>query len=225
MHQIQKIILKRLSQNNGLRYADLTRNYDYEDNIVFHLKQLQNESYVSKKDNLYFITPTGLKSIYEFELNDLSDPGVKRYFIGLVIVDSQGNYLIKSHPSATQNFYNLPSGWPWFGESMNDAFVRIAKNNIGITIDPKTVQFVSLHSKTVKTSDNEVLFDEGFAIFKITISDSQKSKLKLLESISWMSVNDIKKLENRWPELDLCILNIPKPYESYSFISDYLLLS
>lgn len=95
MHQIQKIMLKRLSQNNGLRYADLTRNYDYEDNVVFHLKQLQNENYISKKDNLYYISSAGLKSIYKFELNDLSDPGIKRYFIGLIITDNQENYLTK----------------------------------------------------------------------------------------------------------------------------------
>ena len=223
MHQIQKILLKRLSQNKGLRYADLTRNYDYEDNVVFHLKQLHDKSYISKKNNLYFINPSGLKMLYKFEINDLSDPGVKRYFIGLLIADSQSNFLIKSHPQAKDNFYNLPSGWPWFGENINDAFIRIVNNNLGINIDPKIIHFVSLHSKTVKTSNGEVLFDEGFAIFKLTISDSQKTRLKLLKSISWMSVNDIKKLENRWPELDLCILNSPKPYESYEFVSNYVL--
>ena len=78
MHQIQKILLKRLSQNKGLRYADLTRNYDYEDNVVFHLKQLHDKSYISKKNNLYFINPSGLKMLYKFEINDLSDPGVKK---------------------------------------------------------------------------------------------------------------------------------------------------
>ena len=48
MHEVQKILLKRLSQQNDQRYSTLTRDYDYEDNIVFHLKKLITDGFVIK---------------------------------------------------------------------------------------------------------------------------------------------------------------------------------
>jgi ADP-ribose pyrophosphatase YjhB (NUDIX family) len=223
MHQVQKILLKRLSQQNNQRYSTLTRDYDYEDNIVFHLKKLIADGFLIKDKDLYSINSSGLKEVYSYELDTLADVGDKRYFVGLLIKDEQDNYLIKSHPVAKENFFNLPSGWPQFGESMDEAMTRIVRKNIGIDIDPSSLNFVSLHSKMIKTSTNEVLFDEGFAIFQIVLTDAQKKSTKLLTNLSWLSVDEIKSLPRRWPELDLCILNHPKPYESYEFISDYKL--
>jgi hypothetical protein len=61
MHQIQKVLLKRLSLQNNQRYSSLTKGYDFENNVIFHLKQLINNNFIEKKDNLYYITAMGIK--------------------------------------------------------------------------------------------------------------------------------------------------------------------
>ena len=158
MHQIQKILLKRLATQNDQKYSGLTRGYDFEDNIVFHLKKLLENNYIEKKDSVYSITAEGIKQIYSYELSDLTNPGIKTFFIGFIVTDSEENYLIKSHLTAKVNFYNLPSGRPKFGEKMEEALIRLFFDNTGIKIEPARFEYKCLHTKIVKTTGGEPLF-------------------------------------------------------------------
>lgn len=224
MHKIQKILLKRLSIQNNQRYGTLTSGYDFEDNIVFHLKQLINNNLIEKTDGVYSITLKGVKEIAKFEPFWLEDKGAKTFFIGFLCTDSNGNYLVKSHPQAKVNFYNLPSGKPFFGENIEMALTRTFKMNTGLVLNHNDFKFLSLHLKTIQTSTGEVLFDDAFTIYKVEVDEKQKAKMKLLNSVEWVSQNDVKKFQHKWPEIDMLILGMDlSTYKSYIHISDYIL--
>ena len=223
MHDIQKILLKRLLQQNGQKYSTLTVGYNFEDNIVFHLKQLISRKLVEKNNGNYLITAEGAKTITQYDLTTIKDLGFKTFFIGFLCC-SENQYLIKEHSTEHSNFYNLPSGKPRFGEPIDDVLVRTFEENTGIILKPSDFEYKSLHLKTVKTSSGEVLFDDAFAIYQVNVDLKQKDSMKLHKQISWKSVTDIESLSDRWPELDLLILKRDKTaYRTYEFISDYVL--
>lgn len=223
MHEIQKIILKRLLIQNGQRYSTLTVGYDFDDNVVFHLKQLIKNGLIKKDADKYLITVEGVKVITDYDLPTIEDTGYKTFFVGF-LCNCGDEFLIKEHPTETTNFYNLPSGKPRFGESIENALIRTFESNTGTILDVKDFKFQSLHLKTVKTSNGEVLFDDAFTIYRVDVSQEQKVKMKLHKQISWKSIVEIQKLSNRWPELDICILKKDlTAYLSYEVISDYIL--
>lgn len=217
MHQIQKILLKRLLDKNGQKYSQLTADYDFEENIVFHLKQLINNSFVAKKDNIYTLTAEGVKKAKEEET------GLKMFFLGF-LCENNGKFLLREHTEGQTKFYNLPSGKPQFGEKIKDALIRAFFDLMGLKLEPNNFQYLSLHLKTIKTSQNQVLFDDAFAIYRVIVSDQQAKKTKLKDGIKWFSLEEIKNLPNCWPEINLCILKKDiSPYLTYQFTSDYIL--
>lgn len=223
MHKIQKILLKRLLLQNKQKYSTLTKGYDYEDNIVFHLKQLIKAGLINKTDNYYQITSEGIKIITNYDLPTIEDTRFKTFFIGF-LCSFDDLYLIKEHPSENNNFYNLPSGKPRFGEPINEAIIRTFAANSGIKLEIEKFKFLTLHLKTIKTSNEETLFDDAFAIYQVNITKSEKLRMKLHDQISWKSEDKIKKLPNRWPEIEIIILKKDySPYLAYEFTSDYIL--
>lgn len=223
MHQIQKILLNRLLLQNHQRYSSLTSGYNFEDNIVFHLKQLIANNFIQKQDGSYSITAAGIKEIKRYDTPKLKEMGVKMFFIGF-LCESKGDYLIRGHPAGLENFYNLPSGKPYFGEGIEKTLVRTFYECTGVKLPLKVFKYLSLHLKTVKTSDGEVIFDDAFAIYQVALSDKDREGMKLKPGIVWLSLNKIKKLPNRWPEIDICILQKGcRPYLVYTFTSNHIL--
>lgn len=224
MHELQKIILKRLLNQNGLKYGTLAQGYNYEDNIVFHIKKLISGGLVEKRQSKYFLTTEGAKKITNYDLPTLADTGFKTFFIGFLIKEGD-NYLIKEHPNGNNNFYNLPSGKPKFGENINKALVRTFYENTGININAGDFKHISLHLKTVKTPVGETLFDDAFAIYEVEINAEKKNRMKLAKKIRWLSVREIKKLKDRWPEIDILIIKKNRTnYLTYEFTSNYSLM-
>lgn len=223
MHNIQKIILKRLLDKNGQKYSDLTRGYSYEENIVFHLKRLVDEGFIKKENGFYLITAEGVKKITQYDLSELEDTGFKTLFIGF-LCRHKDKYLIKSHPQGQTNFYNLPSGKPHFGEAIEFSLARTFEENTGLKLPPSELSFLSLHLKTVKTPGEEIIFDDAFAIYKVELNSQQFENVKLGKNIQWMDANEISELSNRWPEIDICILKEDyTKYLVYVFVTDYVL--
>jgi len=163
------------------------------------------------------------REIMKFDLSLLEDTGFKSFLFGF-LCEYEDEYLIKSHPQAESDFFNLPSGQPRLGEPMNEALVRSFNDNVGIKVKPANFKFLSLHIKTIKTSKSETMFDDAFVIYKTTINKEQKNNMKLHKQVSWMSLDKIKKLNNRWPEInDLILSEDTNPYKAYEFTSDYIL--
>lgn len=223
MHKIQKIILKRLLVKNRQKYSVLTQGYSFEDNIVFHLKQLTNQKYIEKQGTEYQITTSGVKVVTKFDLDSLEDTGFKTLFLGFVCKCGD-EYLLKEHSNNNQSFYNLHSGKPNFGENIEDSLIRTFKENTNLKLSSKDFKYISLHLKTVKTPTAEILFDDAFTVYEVDITEEQKAEMKLQKNIKWFSLEEIKKLSNCWPEVD--ILLIKKDYTnylSYEFETNYIL--
>lgn len=224
MHDLQKILLKRLFTQNDQRYGSLTSGYDFEDNVVFHLNQLITSGLVSKNDGVYALTLEGVKAVAKLEPTELVDKGVKTFFIGFLCSDQEGNYLIKSHPQAKTNFYNLPSGKPFFGEDPDKMLARTFKKITGIEFSRTHFDFKTLHLKTIKRAGGEVIFDDAFAIYEVKVDGISKRQMQLGENIQWMSIEEIEGLKYKWPEIDMCILNQDKEvHRVYTCTSDYIL--
>lgn len=224
MHDLQKLIIKRLFIQNNQRYGSLTAGYDFEDNVVFHLKQLITGGYVNKENGTYSLTTEGVKAVAKLEPTELVDKGVKTFFIGFLCSDEYGNYLIKSHPQAKTNFYNLPSGKPFFGENPDEMLNRTFKQVTGINFSRAHFEFTSLHLKTIQTADGVVLFDDAFAVYTVKVDQLSKRQMELAENIHWLSVEEIQNFPHRWPEIDMHILRKDaQTYNVYTHVSDYIL--
>ncbi len=222
MHHIQKILLYRLLQRNNQPFAVLTRGYDFDDNIVFHLKQLAQKGLITKTGSHYAITAEGVKAITHYDLSELDDTGFKTFFVGLVCHIDDG-YLLKEHAGADGPFYNLPSGKPRFGEPIESALPRLFAELTGLNLPPSAFTFRSLHLKTVVTSDGEPLFDDAFTVYDVA-GPTDPAVLQLAPNIQLLPVADIAKLPNRWPEIDRCILHPNlSVYQVYTVASNYIL--
>lgn len=223
MHKIQKIILKRLLVKNKQKYSELTKGYNFEDNIVFHLKQLTNQGYIEKQGTEYQITTSGVKTITNFDLDSLDDTGFKTFFLGF-ICKCGDEYLLKEHKNENQTFYNLPSGKPNFGENIEDSLIRTFRENTNLELNVKDFKYISLHLKTVKTPIGETLFDDAFAVYEVNITEEQKEKVNLHKNIKWFSLKEIKKLSNCWPEINILLIKKDfTNYLTYSFKTSYTL--
>lgn len=223
MHTLQKLLIKRLVEENGRSFASLTNGYDAEDNIVFHLKQLTSNNLVEKRDDKYFITAKGINTLNTFQKTDLQDNTFKMFFVGIVC-NCGDEYLIKPHKNAKDTFYNLPSGSPLFSEDLKDALPRIFFDETGIHTPYESFVFDSLHMKTVITKDNKVLFDDAFGVYKVTVNIEQKDKMSLRKGCEWMEIDTIQELPNKWPEIDLCVLRKGwATYNKYVVVCDYVL--
>lgn len=224
MHQLQKTLLKRLLLKNHQRYATLAFGYDYDDNVIFHINKLIVNEYIQKQNKVYSITTKGIKAIAQFENYDSEDLGIKSFFVGFKIKDSNNNFLLKSHPNARENFINLPSGRAFFGEKIEVALERIFQKFSRISISSDRFKYISLHLKTIQTKNSEVLFDDAFGIYEVELNDTQKKAVKLADNYKWYSQEQIKKLKNKWPEVDRVILEGKvQKYCAYVYTTDYIL--
>jgi hypothetical protein len=223
MHNLQKEIIKRLILKNGQAYSELTKGYDADDNVAFHVKQLMENGFITKDNSKYKITPQGIYARTQFDLKTLKDQEVKSFFIGYVC-KCENDFLIKPHNPGTPNeFYNLPSGKPFFGENLNNSLTRLFFEETNLSLKPNRFQFDSLHMKTVKTKSGEILFDDAYTVYVCEISLAEKQKAVLKRNITWMNPDQIKSLPNKWPEIDLCILRENRAvYNVYEIECEYL---
>lgn len=223
MHNLQKLLIKRLVEENGRSFASLTKGYDAEDNIVFHLKKLISDEFVEKKDEKYFITPKGINTLNTFQKTDLQDNAFKMFFVGIVCKNGN-DYLIKPHNNAKDVFHNLPSGSPLFAEDLEVALPRIFYDETSLNLGFDRFVFNALHMKTIQTSSGEILFDDAFGIYSVETSDNERVNMTLKKGCVWMHIDQIVELKNCWPEIEFCILKKDwEVYKKYTVICDYVL--
>lgn len=222
MHTLQKLLITRLIKHNGLSYAELTKGYDSEDNIVFHLKQLTSKGFVEKQENKYFLTPDGVTTLNTFQKTDLQDNSFKMTFFGFICKCGEF-YLIKPHKNTNEAFYNLPSGSPLFGEKLEDALPRTFHEETATYIPFDKFTFDSIHLKTVKTEQGKVLFDDTFIVYSVSVTEKQKDTMDLKKGSIWLSSEEVIKISDKWPEVDMCILRKDwKLYRNYDVICNYI---
>jgi hypothetical protein len=219
MHPKQKLIISRLVFDNGLKYSHLAQDFEYEDKLPYHLKQLLKYEYISKKEDWYHLTTKGLKFSASFNLNTLEDRMDQVAYIGL-ICEYKGKYLLhKKIAEPAFSWYELIGGRPYAGEPLEEACKRILHCETSIS---SRFIYNSLHHRTLLTKSDEILFDNALMIFDVKLNDDEFEKLQLAPNNFWFSVEEIESIENKYPEIDICVLKKDwKPFCEYEFVSGF----
>ncbi len=222
MHKIQAHLLMRLKERNGQRFSTLCQGYTAYDNILYHLKQLLKRGWIEKKGQRYFLTPEGVRAVAKVLPQNLELALPKIFYVGFVCATPH-RILLKEHYTPKGKFYNLPSGKPLFGEPLEKALVRLFKEGTGLDVPFSSFSFISLHLKTVKSSEGEVLFDDAFTVYRVILPNKEKEKIRPQKGWLWIRKKDIPRL-SCWPEVKLCALaKSPLKYLVYTVFSDYVL--
>ncbi len=226
MHTLQKLLIVRLINDNGQNYSTLTKGYDADDNVVFHLKKLQENGYIKKENDKYYITAEGVKLVNSFYRVNLKENAFKMVYVGFVC-ENNGEFLLKYHDKAKISFYNLPSGAPMFEKPIDTELTRLFLVETGVEINQNRFEFDSFHLKTVKTTKGEVIFDDGFVVYRVVVTNEERQEMQFDKNFMWKSKKEIENIKEtqKWPEVDICILRKGwNVYNSYTVISDYHLI-
>lgn len=223
MNLVQKTLIKRLVLKNGLRYSQLTKSYDYEDNVAYHLKQLREKGFITKDKNTYFLTPKGLKISGSFELHSLEEQEYVTLYVGLlafykntVCLRNKGKLL-----------YRIPGDKPKLGECKKSYIKRISNKEFGFSISDKNVILNSIQFKTNITSSKKVLFDNVLVVYSLEIDEKEYKQCRLRSENKWVRTDSLGKIKNVWPEVNVAVkASKEKNIEitDYTFTSDYNLL-
>ena len=223
MHVIQKTLLKRLIDDNGLSYSNFTKEYDHNDNVLFHLNRLTELGYITKRQKQYFITKEGLSISGTYDLTDLCDKRYKTIYVGFVCKFGD-RYLIRGRKGHSSEFYKLPGGKPLYGKSIENEISRLFELECGLCLEANKFKFDSIHHKLQKTSTGEILFDDTLFVYIIELDETEFKCTNVREHTAWYTLDEILKLGNCWPEIDKCIFRHGWRYiNSYEFISNYVI--
>lgn len=221
MNTIQIEIIARLVSKNGLTYGALTKGYTFEENVVFHINQLIKNNLITKRDSRYFLTAEGLIKSADLDLSNLKETKLKVMYVSFVCF-YQNRYLIRSKIYNNSIFHKLPGNKPFFGEPKEIYLIRLLNDELGVDINIDRFKFQSTHLKIHKTSNEKIIFDNIMLVFDVEITEEEFTKSILKNGNKWVTFENIEKLENKWPEIDICIKNkgSEKLYD-YEFKSNY----
>ena len=222
MKLIQKHLIKRLVDNNGLKYAELALGYDYEDNVVYHIKHLIKLGYVSKHDQHYYLTKEGLSFSSNIYLPDLKIVRYKTTLIGL-LCRYQNQVLLRKKTDGQEQLYRLPGTKPFFGESAQTYLPRIANEEIGLTLAYDRFSLNSIQNKIQQTTLKSTLFDNAMFVYDFTLSPDEYPRCSVKENNLWVPVAEIKNLQNIWPEITIALDPKRQMFSEYGFTSNYLI--
>ena len=74
--------------------------------------------------------------------------------------------------------------------------------------------------KDVTNTEGKLIFSDAFVVYNVKL----KQLGNLQPNMKLLSIEEIEKLDNRWKEIDMCILRKEwEIYSEYSQISNYVL--
>jgi len=226
MNSKQKIILRNLVIKNGLRYSELSKNFQPEDRFHYHLKHLIKIAYVLKRDNKYFLTREGLQFTKNFNSRNLQDEVAPHLLFGFIIT-YQDNYHLTydfiNKISGTPSWYRLIRGTPLIGESTHDSCKRILQQKA--RLESTSITYMNTYRLVQLTTNQSVIFDNILLMFIVEVTeDSYKASSELSTQKTWFTRNEIKELDSKWPEVNLITRSADySPMQEIRFVSDYTL--
>ena len=133
MHEIQKQIIKKLSETKNARYSELKRK-DLEGNVFsYHLKVLIKEGYVVHKDTTYSLTPKGKHLVDMVSLDTLKNERIQPKIVTTIILEKDGKYLLyrrKKEPFLDHVCF--PYGKIHLEERLSEAATRELEEKTGL---------------------------------------------------------------------------------------------
>lgn len=132
MHEIQKEILKKLSNTKKARYSELKRK-DLEGNVFsYHLKSLIKENYITQKDDGYGLSPKGkhlADRVSYINFNERIQPKI----VTMVVLKNNGKYLLyKRKKQPFFGYVGFPYGKIHLDERIGDAASRELTEKSGL---------------------------------------------------------------------------------------------
>lgn len=199
MNLKQRRILRKLVSNNGQRFSSLQEGFLLEDKFPYHLKQLVKNGLVNKRDECYFLTKSGMRATAYFDARSLEEYNLKIPRLVFVCKDREKYRLTKYLEFGSKHniWYNLPGGNVVFGETINQACVRLLKGNY--EVDGEVCYRATKHLIHYAT-DGDVLFDDILLIFDVVVIK------RPAEHSKWLTINEICKLKKRHPLIDQFII-------------------
>lgn len=115
-----------------------------------------------------------------------------RYIVVVLVFiqNSKGEFLIQKRSKIKNGKYATTGGHPKSGESSIQGILTEVKEEIGLELNPKDLQLYF----SGKSEEERVFWDDYY--IKMDIEDITKLKLQKeeVDSIEWLSKNDIVKL-------------------------------
>lgn len=139
MHELQRAILKKLSQERGLRFSDLKPRGVESNRFMYHLRSVMSEGLVKKTGTLYRLTPKGkgfVDRVSSINFKERIQPKI----VTLIVCsrDDDGSYLL--YRRARQPFLGkigFPYGKIHMGERVLDEAGREFKEKTGLSAELK----------------------------------------------------------------------------------------
>ena len=189
MHIIQKHILKKLSENKTLRYAQIKPPRVEGNQFSYHLKTLMQRGYVTHKDTAYSLTTKGVHYSTQVTFEHFSLRVQPKVTTLIVCKNSAGEYLIYTRNK--QPFLGMegfPYGKVHLGERVATAAERELKEKAGITAQLKQKGVMYL---LVTDSAGEVIAHTLFHIFLGTKPEGDIVSDSPIGKIRWLSEKEL----------------------------------
>lgn len=194
MHYKQRKIIKKLICNNGQRYSELYKEFEYEDRFPYHLKKLINDEFIQKKQGLYYLTKKGVHFSAYFHSRTLEEVKHKITRAALICKNWDNKFLLlKLINSEGKSHYTLPGCNLKYGSKIKEFIITELWRKYRIRGIPQ--YRATCHHRLYTDDYKYILFDDIELIYdvKITSLDPDYQKPKKL----WLNRTEISRLPQK----------------------------
>lgn len=203
IHPIQAKILNVLRFSKDARFSELNVEELTNDHFTFHVNRLIDLGLIEKTNGTYTLTDKGKE--FANRLDEEMVAVIKQGKIAILIVcsdesDKETMYLIQQRfKQPFYGFYWFIGGKARWGETIYEAAERIFLKDSGLQAK---MRLIGIEHKIYYSPNNEVREDKYYFVFK-----TEQIKGELLPEVPggknlWMTMEEIKKLENRLSGVD-----------------------
>ena len=107
------------------------------------------------------------------------------------IKNSKGEYLIQKTSKQKGNLYSLTGGHVQSGQTFIEAMIREIKEEIGVEVKAEELQYLMEYIKNGEVGCQIYLLEKDIDISQCKLQEEE------VESIHWITVEEIKKLKSK----------------------------
>lgn len=172
--------------------------------FTYHLKNLENENLVEKKESVYYLTQKGKEYVAFLEGEDGSKKKKPLHCTGVLVIDDEKILLNQRKREPFYGYYGLASaGKIKFGETIEDSAKRELKEETGLDAELKLCAIYNM----ITYNEEKISYHHTHFIYeakKITgnLKESREGKLE------WIKIKDIPKIQPIFPDVEHIIKTI-----------------
>ncbi len=150
MHEIQKHILKILSENSLARYADLKPKHVDGNLFTYHLKKLIKEGFISSKNGQYKLTLSGKRLVDKFSFKTLTER-IQPKIVTILVIEKKKKFIFyKRKRTPFKDLVGLPYGKIHLEERLLEAAQRelLEKTGLSAKLSHQGDIYLTVHDET-----------------------------------------------------------------------------